>query len=86
MVTLFAMGGATTLIGLLPTYDTWGIWAPILLITLRIIQGISAGGEWGSAVLLAVEHAQTTNVAYTALARRSVCLWVYSCPLVFCRS
>lgn len=57
MVTLFAMGGATTLIGLLPTYDTWGIWAPILLITLRIIQGISAGGEWGSAVLLAVEHA-----------------------------
>lgn len=57
MVTLFAMGGATTLIGLLPTYDTWGIWAPILLINLRIIQGISAGGEWGSAVLLAVEHA-----------------------------
>ena len=57
MVTLFAMGGATTLIGLLRTYDTWGIWAPILLITLRIIQGISAGGEWGSAVLLAVEHA-----------------------------
>ncbi|MDK4237632.1 MFS transporter [Corynebacterium pseudodiphtheriticum] len=57
MVTLFAMGGATTLIGLLPTYDAWGIWAPILLITLRIIQGISAGGEWGSAVLLAVEHA-----------------------------
>ena len=57
MVTLFAMGGATTLIGLLPTYGAWGIWAPIVLITLRIIQGISAGGEWGSAVLLAVEHA-----------------------------
>ncbi len=57
MVTLLAMGGATTLIGLLPTYETAGIWAPILLITLRIIQGISAGGEWGSAVLMAVEHA-----------------------------
>ncbi|MGP5114180.1 MFS transporter [Corynebacterium casei] len=57
MVTLFAMGGATTLIGLLPTYDTLGYWAPLLLILLRIIQGISAGGEWGSAVLLAVEHA-----------------------------
>ncbi|PZM34141.1 MFS transporter, partial [Salmonella enterica subsp. enterica serovar Derby] len=56
-VTLFAMGGATTLIGLLPTYDTAGVWAPVLLIFLRIIQGISAGGEWGSAVLLAVEHA-----------------------------
>ena len=57
MVTLIAMGGATTLIGVLPTYETAGIWAPILLITLRIIQGISAGGEWGSAVLMAVEHA-----------------------------
>lgn len=57
MVTLFAMGGATTLIGLLPTYETIGIWAPVMLIGLRIIQGISAGGEWGSAVLLAVEHA-----------------------------
>lgn len=59
MVTLIAMGGATTLIGVLPTYETVGIWAPILLITLRIIQGISAGGEWGSAVLMAVEHAPT---------------------------
>ncbi|MGX4761425.1 MFS transporter [Corynebacterium minutissimum] len=57
MVTLFAMGGATTLIGLLPTYETAGVWAPVLLILLRIVQGISAGGEWGSAVLMAVEHA-----------------------------
>ena len=57
MVTLFAMGGATTLIGVLPTFDSAGVWAPILLIFLRIIQGISAGGEWGSAVLMAVEHA-----------------------------
>ena len=57
MVTLFAMGGATTLIGVLPTFDSAGVWAPILLIALRIIQGISAGGEWGSAVLMAVEHA-----------------------------
>ena len=57
MVTLFMMGGATTLIGLLPTYATAGVLAPIALIILRIVQGISAGGEWGSAVLLAVEHA-----------------------------
>src|SRR5699024_10593725 len=57
MVTLFAMGGATTLIGVLPTYETLGYWAPLLLILLRVVQGISAGGEWGSAVLLAVEHA-----------------------------
>lgn len=57
MITLLAMGGATTLIGLLPTYDTIGVAAPILLVFLRLIQGISAGGEWGSAVLMAVEHA-----------------------------
>ena len=57
VVTLIAMGLATALIGLLPTYDSIGIMAPILLILLRIIQGISAGGEWGGAVLMAVEHA-----------------------------
>ncbi|WP_336631046.1 MULTISPECIES: MFS transporter [unclassified Microbacterium] len=57
MATLILMGVATTLVGLLPTYAVIGIAAPILLIVLRIVQGISAGGEWGGAVLLAVEHA-----------------------------
>ncbi|MCK7636473.1 MFS transporter [Corynebacterium pygosceleis] len=57
MLTLIVMGTATALIGLLPTYETIGAASPILLITLRIIQGISAGGEWGGAVLMAVEHA-----------------------------
>ena len=57
MLTLIVMGTATALIGLLPTYDTIGVASPILLITLRVIQGISAGGEWGGAVLMAVEHA-----------------------------
>jgi MHS family shikimate/dehydroshikimate transporter-like MFS transporter len=50
------MGVATALIGLTPTYDQIGIWAPILLVALRFIQGIGVGGEWGGAVLLAVEH------------------------------
>ncbi|QHG85614.1 MFS transporter (plasmid) [Rhodococcus rhodochrous] len=57
VVTLLLMGGATALMGLLPTYAQIGVWAPILLTLLRILQGISAGGEWGGAALMAVEHA-----------------------------
>jgi len=59
MLTLGLMGIATTLIGFLPTYATIGLWAPVMLIVLRILQGISAGGEWGGAALMAVEHAPT---------------------------
>ncbi len=61
MLTLVLMGVATALIGLLPTYEAIGVWAPVLLILLRILQGISAGGEWGGAVLMAVEHAPKTK-------------------------
>ncbi|HYI51418.1 MAG TPA: MFS transporter, partial [Microbacterium sp.] len=61
MLTLILMGVATALIGLLPTYEAIGVWAPILLILLRILQGVSAGGEWGGAVLMAVEHAPKTK-------------------------
>ncbi len=57
MLTLILMGVATALVGLLPTYAVIGVAAPILLILLRVLQGISAGGEWGGAVLMAVEHA-----------------------------
>jgi MFS family permease len=53
---LVIMGVATFLIGLLPTYDTIGMWAPVLLVVLRCAQGIGVGGEWGGAVLMAVEH------------------------------
>ncbi|MCW4465033.1 MHS family MFS transporter [Glutamicibacter sp. MNS18] len=57
VLTLSLMGAATVLIGVLPTYETAGMIAPVLLLLLRILQGISAGGEWGGAVLMAVEHA-----------------------------
>ena len=55
--TLLLVGGGTFLIGLLPTYDSIGIWAPILLVVLRLVQGFGAGAEYGGAVILAVEYA-----------------------------
>ncbi|WP_022881224.1 MFS transporter [Gryllotalpicola ginsengisoli] len=57
IMTLVLMGACTTLIGLVPTYSAIGPVAPVILILLRVLQGISAGGEWGGAVLMAVEHA-----------------------------
>ena len=56
VLTILIMGIATFLIGLLPTYASVGIWAPAMLLFLRIFQGIGIGGEWGGAVLMAVEH------------------------------
>ncbi|GHE65915.1 MFS transporter [Streptomyces capitiformicae] len=57
VLSLVLMGVATVGVGLLPTYDTAGVLAPVLLIALRLLQGVSMGGEWGGAVLLAAEHA-----------------------------
>jgi MFS transporter, MHS family, shikimate and dehydroshikimate transport protein len=57
ILTLLIMGVATFLVGCLPTFSVIGIWAPICLVILRILQGIAVGGEWGGAVLMATEHA-----------------------------
>ena len=60
-LTLLIMGVATFAIGLLPTYAEIGVGAPILLVTLRLVQGFGLGGEWGGAVLMAVEHAPASR-------------------------
>jgi metabolite-proton symporter len=61
LFSLILMGCATFAIGLLPNYGAIGMWAPVLLLTLRIIQGLALGGEWGGAVLMAVEHAPASK-------------------------
>jgi metabolite-proton symporter len=64
VLTLLIMGIATLLIGLLPTYQQLGPWAAVALVTLRIAQGFGVGGEWGGAVLMAVEHAPAHRRGY----------------------
>jgi MHS family shikimate/dehydroshikimate transporter-like MFS transporter len=57
LITMLVTALGTFAVGLLPTYDQVGIWAPILLVSLRLIQGIGLGGEWGGASLMVLEHA-----------------------------
>jgi MHS family shikimate/dehydroshikimate transporter-like MFS transporter len=57
MVTMVAMGLSTALIGVLPSYGAVGLWAPVLLVLLRVVQGVALGGEWGGASLMVLEHA-----------------------------
>lgn len=63
-LTVFFMGMATVCIGLLPNFEQIGWWAPILLVTLRALQGFAVGGEWGGAALMAVENAPEHKKAF----------------------
>ena len=64
MLTVWMMGIATALIGVLPSFASIGWWAPVLLVTLRAIQGFAVGGEWGGAALLSVESAPKNKKAF----------------------
>ena len=64
LVTIVVMGSATFLVGLLPTYETIGWWAPILLVSLRLMQGLALGGEYGGAATYVAEHAPDNRRGY----------------------
>ncbi|AME24721.1 MAG: shikimate transporter [Pseudomonadota bacterium] len=64
VLTVMMMGLSTAMIGLLPTFASVGWWAPVMLITLRAIQGFAVGGEWGGAALMAVESAPSKKKAF----------------------
>jgi metabolite-proton symporter len=66
VVTLLLMGIATFLIGLMPTYASIGVWAPILLVALRFLQGLGLGGEWGGAVLMTMESGDPNRRGFNA--------------------
>lgn len=66
VVTLVLVGVSTFLIGLLPTYETAGVVAPVLLIALRFVQGLGVGGEWAGAVLMVVEHGSRSRRGFQA--------------------
>jgi MFS family permease len=81
---LLVMGFATFLIGCLPTYATVGVWAPVLLVTIRMIQGLAFGAEWGGAIMMAFEHAPWRRRGrYAAIPQAGVPLGLLLANLVF---
>jgi MFS transporter, MHS family, shikimate and dehydroshikimate transport protein len=80
VLSLLIMGVATFLIGAMPTYAQIGIWAPVILVLLRIAQGIGVGGEWGGAVLMSVEHAPKGRRGFFGSWPQMACQPACSCP------
>ncbi|GAA4969914.1 MFS transporter [Kineococcus glutinatus] len=87
IASLLVMGVATVVIGALPTYETVGILAPILLVTVRVIQGLAFGAEWGGAILMTYEHAPWKRKgAYTAIPQAGFPLGLLLANLAFLAS
>lgn len=84
VLTLSLMGGATVLMGFLPTYEQIGVIAPILLIVLRLIQGIGLGGEWGGALYWQLNMHQRKNVDYSEVYHKWVSQLDYCSELWLC--
>jgi len=83
VLTMIIMGAATFLIGCLPTYNEIGIWAPILLITLRFAQGIGIGGEWCGACVMVIEHARDRRGFYGSLVQMGFPIGVATSTAIF---
>ncbi len=84
VASLIVMGLATFFIGLLPTYESVGIWAGILLVLVRIIQGLAYGAEWGGAILMTYEHAPWRNKGkYTGIVQAGFPVGLLLANLVF---
>jgi MFS family permease len=78
LVTILLMGGATFIVGILPTYETIGVAAPVILIILRMLQGLALGGEYGGAATYVAEHApQGRRGAYTAWIQTTATLGLF---------
>jgi len=78
LVTILLMGASTFCVGLLPNYETWGVAAPIILVSLRILQGLALGGEYGGAATYVAEHApHGKRGAYTAWIQTTATLGLF---------
>jgi len=83
LITMGIMGGSTFLVGCLPSYATWGVWAPVSLVALRLLQGLALGGEYGGAATYVAENSpQGKRGLYTSFIQTTATLGLFAALLV----